>query len=104
MTVPATASPSNTLIGDSRPRVACRPCTDRTAHPATHRLQGEHARSLSALRYLCVADPEPGPLTVIDLQGRCAHADGFGPLDQLTLEQEWQLIEAALDAASGEGS
>jgi hypothetical protein len=41
---------------------------------------------------------------VIDLQGRCAHADGFGPLDQLTLEQEWQLIEAALDAASGEGS
>jgi DNA-binding response OmpR family regulator len=49
-------------------------------------------------------DPEPGPLTVIDLQGGCAHADGFGQIDQLTLEQEWQLIEAALDAASGEGS
>jgi DNA-binding response OmpR family regulator len=49
-------------------------------------------------------DPEPGSLTVIDLQGGCAHADGFGQLDQLTLEQEWQLIQAALDAATGEGS
>jgi DNA-binding response OmpR family regulator len=46
-------------------------------------------------------DPEPRPLTVIDIQGSCAHANGFGQLDQLTLEQEWQLIEAALDAARG---
>jgi DNA-binding response OmpR family regulator len=45
-------------------------------------------------------DPQP-PLTVIDIQGSCAHAKGFGQLDQLTLEQEWQLIEAALDAARG---
>jgi hypothetical protein len=45
-------------------------------------------------------DPQP-PLTVIDIQGSCAHANGFGQLDQLTLEQEWQLIEAALDAARG---
>jgi DNA-binding response OmpR family regulator len=48
-------------------------------------------------------DQEPAPLTVIDLQGDCAHADGFGQLDRLTLEQEWQLIEAAL-AARNEGS
>ena len=47
-------------------------------------------------------DPEPPPLTVIDLQGACEHAHGFGQLDQLTLEQEWQLIEAALDAARGD--
>ena len=47
-------------------------------------------------------DPEPPPLTVIDLQGGCEHAAGFGQLDQLTLEQEWQLIEAALDAARGD--
>jgi DNA-binding response OmpR family regulator len=47
-------------------------------------------------------DPEPPPLTVIDLQGGCAHAAGFGQLDQLTLEQEWQLIEAALAAARGD--
>ena len=51
-------------------------------------------------------EPEPPPplLTVIDLQGECEHAAGFGQLDQLTLEQEWQLIEAALDAAIGAGS
>ena len=50
-------------------------------------------------------EPESPPLlTVIDLQGECEHAAGFGQLDQLTLEQEWQLIEAALDAAIGEGS
>ena len=47
-------------------------------------------------------DPEPPPLTVIDLQGGCEHAAGFGQLDQLTLEQEWQLIEAALDAVRGD--
>ena len=50
-------------------------------------------------------EPEPPPLlTVIDLQGGCEHATGFGQLDQLTLEEEWQLIEAALDAAIGAGS
>jgi hypothetical protein len=50
-------------------------------------------------------EPEPPPLlTVIDLQGGCEHAAGFGQLDQLTLEREWRLIEAALDAAIGEGS
>jgi DNA-binding response OmpR family regulator len=49
-------------------------------------------------------DPEPAALTVIDLQGECAHADGFGDLDQLTLEEECRLIEAALDAARGEGN
>jgi hypothetical protein len=48
-----------------------------------------------------VAELDPGPplLTVVDLQG-CVHADGFGHLDKLTLEQEWQLIEAALDASN----
>jgi hypothetical protein len=50
-------------------------------------------------------EPEPPPLlTVIDLQGSCEHAAGFGHLDQLTLEQEWELIEAALDAATDQGS
>ena len=51
-------------------------------------------------------EPEPPPplLTVIDLQGGCEHAGAFGQLDQLTLEQEWQLIEAALDAAIDDGS
>jgi hypothetical protein len=54
---------------------------------------------------LAVDELDPGPplLTVVDLQG-CAHADGFGQLDKLTLEQEWRLIEAALDAAIGEAS
>ena len=41
----------------------------------------------------------PSSSTVIDLQG-CEHADGFGRLDKLTLEQERQLIEAALRAES----
>jgi hypothetical protein len=50
-------------------------------------------------------EPESPPLlTVIDLQGGCEHAAGFGQLDRLTLDQEWQLIEAALNAAIGEGS
>jgi hypothetical protein len=49
-------------------------------------------------------EPEPPLVTVIDVQGTCAHANGFGQLDQLTLEQEWELIEAALDAASGAAS
>ena len=39
--------------------------------------------------------------TVTDLQGGCAHAATFGELAQ-TLEETWMLIEAALDAASGE--
>jgi hypothetical protein len=41
----------------------------------------------------------PSPPTVVDLQG-CEHADGFGHLGKLTLEQESQLIEAALTAES----
>jgi hypothetical protein len=45
-------------------------------------------------------DTEPPLMTVVDLEG-CVHADGFGQLDKLTLEQEWRLIEAALDAAIG---
>jgi hypothetical protein len=36
-------------------------------------------------------------LVVVDLQG-CRHADGFGDPVLLTFEEEWQLIEAALDA------
>ena len=52
----------------------------------------------------CELDPEPPLVTVIDVQGSCEHANGFGQLDQLTLEQEWELIEAALDAASGAAS
>jgi hypothetical protein len=55
-----------------------------------------------------VADLEPEPpsplLSVIDLEGACEHAAEFGQLDQLTLEEEWRLIEAALDAAIGAGS
>ena len=39
-----------------------------------------------------------------DAARRHAHADDFGLLDRLTLEQEWRLIEAALNAARGEGS
>lgn len=46
-------------------------------------------------------DTEPPLMTVIDLEG-CVHADGFGQLDKLTLEEEWRLIEAALDAMIGE--
>ena len=51
-------------------------------------------------------EPEPpSPLpSVIDIEGVCEHAAGFGQLDQLTIEEEWQLIEAALDAAIGAGS
>ena len=57
-------------------------------------------RALGRLRTL-VADlgARPTAPTVIDLQG-CEHGDGFGHLDKLTLEQEWQLIEAALTAES----
>ena len=61
--------------------------------------------SAASARLWPSSSPEPPPLlTVIDLQGGCEHAAGFGQLDQLTLEQEWQLIEGALDAAIGEGS
>ena len=42
-------------------------------------------------------DTEPPLMTVVDLEG-CVHADGFGQLEKLTLEQEWRLIETALDA------
>jgi hypothetical protein len=34
---------------------------------------------------------------VADLQG-CAHADTFGEVDALTLDQTWALIDAALTA------
>jgi hypothetical protein len=52
-------------------------------------------------RRTLVADLHTEPLapTVINLEG-CEHADGFGHLDKLTREQEWQLIEAALTAES----
>jgi hypothetical protein len=48
-----------------------------------------------------VAELDPGPpfLTVMGVRG-CEHADGFGQLDRLTLEQEWALIEAALIEAT----
>ena len=46
-------------------------------------------------------DTEPPRITVVDLEG-CAHADGFGQLDKLTLEEEWRLIETALDAVIGD--
>jgi hypothetical protein len=45
-------------------------------------------------------DTEPPLMPVVDLQG-CVHADGFGQLDKLSLEEEWRLIEAALDAVTG---
>jgi hypothetical protein len=50
-----------------------------------------------------VAELDAGPplVTVVDLDG-CVHADGFGQPDKLTLQQEWRLIEAALDAGMGE--
>lgn len=50
---------------------------------------------------LLVAEIEPAPpLThVVDLQGACEHAGAFGQLDALTIEDEWRLIRAALDAA-----
>jgi hypothetical protein len=57
-------------------------------------------RALGRLHTLVAElDAGPSPPTVIDLQG-CEHADGFGHLDKLTLEQEWQLIEAAVTAES----
>ena len=46
-------------------------------------------------------EPEP-PLTVVDLQGTCAHAAAFGALEEQTLEEAWMLTEAALNAADGE--
>jgi hypothetical protein len=39
-------------------------------------------------------------LVVANLQG-CRHAEGFGDPVLLTFEEEWQLIEAALDAFEG---
>ena len=57
-----------------------------------------------AVTLVAELEPEPPLVTVIDVQGSCEHANGFGQLDQLTLEQEWELIEAALDAASGAAS
>ena len=36
-------------------------------------------------------------LVVVDLRG-CRHADGFGDPVLLTFEEEWRLIEAALDS------
>jgi hypothetical protein len=36
-------------------------------------------------------------LVVTELEG-CCHADGFGDPVLLTFEEEWRLIEAALDA------
>jgi hypothetical protein len=38
-------------------------------------------------------------LVVTELDG-CRHADGFGDPVLLTFEEEWRLIEAALDAAA----
>ena len=39
-------------------------------------------------------------LVVADLDG-CAHAEGFGDPEVLTLAEEWSLIEAALEAVEG---
>jgi hypothetical protein len=47
---------------------------------------------------MLVAELEPAPVIVTDLQGGCAHADAFGALEGQTLEEAWALIEAALDA------
>ena len=44
------------------------------------------------------------PVTVTDLQGGCEHAAAFGELEAQTLEEAWTLIEAAVDAASVEGT
>jgi hypothetical protein len=47
-------------------------------------------RALGRLHTLVAElDAGPSPPTVINLQG-CEHADGFGHLDKLTLEQEWR--------------
>ncbi len=49
------------------------------------------------------AELEPKPwLTLVDLQGACAHAAAFGALEEQTLEEAWMLTEAALNAADGE--
>lgn len=39
---------------------------------------------------------------VVDLKG-CAHADTFGEVDALTLDQTWALIDAALTAFERRG-
>ena len=36
-------------------------------------------------------------LVVVDMHG-CRHANRFGNLERLTIDQEWRLIEAALGA------
>jgi hypothetical protein len=47
-------------------------------------------------------EPEPPLVIVTDLHGGCAHAAAFGELEGQTIEDAWTLIEAALDAASGD--
>ena len=39
-------------------------------------------------------------LVVVGLSG-CRHANRFGNLERLTIDQEWRLIEAALAACEG---
>ena len=49
-------------------------------------------------------EPEPPLVTVTDLQGGCEHAAAFGEVAGQTLDEAWTLIEAAVDAASVEGT
>jgi hypothetical protein len=49
-------------------------------------------------------EPEPPQVIVTDLQGGCEHAAAFGELEGQTLEETWTLIEAAVSAASVEGT
>jgi hypothetical protein len=38
------------------------------------------------------------PFVLLGSLSGCGHAEAFGPVRRLTLEQEWRLIGAALDA------
>jgi hypothetical protein len=54
------------------------------AHGATATLEADLERDVDAM-------------VVVDLRG-CPHAEGFGDPEQLSFDDEWRLITAALDA------
>ena len=56
-----------------------------------------HERGLAVLLEAQLERDDEELLVVAELEG-CRHADGFGDPVLLTFEEEWRLIETALDA------
>ncbi len=55
-----------------------------------------------AVTLVAELDTTPPIVIVVDLKG-CAHADTFGEVDALALDQTWALIDAALTAFERRG-